>query len=112
MTQERLKGTFAKLKRVQIRLNFKKHEQPTPAPVTPKAVPRGFRIAEKYPLYEPFAHVAIAQNPKTGEFKYILDELQLDPLERSVYQRILEILLAEIESPKEEINDPRRFFAD
>jgi flagellar protein FlaI len=56
--------------------------------------------------------VAIAQNPKTGEHKYILDELQLDPLERSVYHRILEILLAEIESPKEEILDPRRFFAD
>jgi flagellar protein FlaI len=52
------------------------------------------------------------QNPKTGEYKYILDELQLDPLERSVYNRILEILLAEIESPKEEIPDPRRFFAE
>jgi archaeal flagellar protein FlaI len=112
MTQIRLKGTLAKLKKVQIKLNFKKHEQPAPALATPKAVPRGFKIAEKYPLYEPFAHVAIAQNPKTGEFKYILDELQLDPLERSVYQRILEILLAEIESPKEEIADPRRFFAD
>jgi flagellar protein FlaI len=112
MTQERLKGTLAKLKKVQFKLNFRKREQPTPAQTTPKAVPRGFKIAEKYPLYEPFAHVAIAQNPKTGEFKYILDELQLDPLERSVYQRILEILLAEIESPKEEIADPRRFFAE
>jgi flagellar protein FlaI len=112
MTQVRLKGTLAKLKKVQIKLNFRKHEQPAPGLATPKAVPRGFKIAEKYPLYEPFAHVAIAQNPKTGEFKYILDELQLDPLERSVYQRILEILLAEIESPKEEIADPRRFFAD
>jgi flagellar protein FlaI len=112
MTQVRLKGTLAKLKKVQIRLNLKKHEKPTPGPPPPKPVPRGFKIAEKYPLYEPFAHVAIAQNPKTGEYKYILDELQLDPLERSVYQRILEILLAEIESPKEEIADPRKFFAD
>ena len=112
MTQVRLKETLAKLKRVQIRLNFKKHVQPTPGSPSPKPVPRGFKIAEKYPLYEPFAHVAIAQNPKTGEFRYILDELQLDPLERSVYQRILEILLAEIESPKEEIADPRKFFAD
>ncbi|PIU58559.1 protein kinase, partial [Candidatus Bathyarchaeota archaeon CG07_land_8_20_14_0_80_47_9] len=60
----------------------------------------------------PFAHVAIAQSPKTGEYKYVLDELQLDPLERSVYRRILDILLAEIESPKEEIADPRRFFAE
>jgi len=112
MKQLRLKGTLAKLKKVQIKLNFRKHEQTTISPPSPKPVPRGFKIAEKYPLYEPFAHVAIAQNPKTGEYKYILDELQLDPLERSVYHRILEILLAEIESPKEEIPDPRRFFAE
>jgi flagellar protein FlaI len=43
---------------------------------------------------------------------YILDELQLDPLEKGVYDRILDILLAEIESPKEEIADPRKFFAE
>jgi flagellar protein FlaI len=77
----------------------------------PKPVPRGFKIIERYPLYEPFAHVAIVSNPKTGEYKYILDELQLDPLEQSIYNRVLDILLAEIESPKEEIADPRKFFA-
>lgn len=112
MTQLRLKGKLAKLKTVKVRFNLGKKEQaviPTPPP---KPLPRGFKVVEKYPLYEPFAHVAIAQSPKTGEHKYILDELQLDPLERSVYHRILEILLAEIESPKEEILDPRRFFAD
>jgi flagellar protein FlaI len=112
MTQLRLKGKLAKLKTVQIKLNFGKKEKQAVPPPPPKPLPRGFKVVEKYPLYEPFAHVAIAQNPKTGEHKYILDELQLDPLERSVYHRILEILLAEIESPKEEILDPRRFFAD
>jgi flagellar protein FlaI len=112
MTQLRLKGKLAKLKTVQIKLNFGKKEQAAISPPPPRPLPRGFKVIEKYPLYEPFAHVAIAQNPKTGEHKYILDELQLDPLERSVYQRILEILLAEIQSPKEEILDPRRFFAD
>jgi flagellar protein FlaI len=112
MTQLRLKGSLAKLKTVRIKFNFRKHEQAAVPPTQSKPVPKGFKIAEKYPLYEPFAHVAIAQNPKTGEYKYILDELQLDPLERSVYHRILEILLAEIESPKEEIPDPRRFFAE
>ncbi len=112
MNQSKLKGTLTKLKRIQIRLNIGKREQAAAPPPQPKPVPRGFKIIEKYPLYEPFAHVAIAQNPKTGEFKYILDELQLDPLERSVYHRILDILLAEIESPKEEIPDPRRFFAE
>jgi flagellar protein FlaI len=112
MKQLRLKGALTKLKRVQIKLSFRKQEQATIPPSPPRPVPRGFKVAEKYPLYEPFAHVAVAQNPKTGEYKYILDELQLDPLERSVYNRILEILLAEIESPKEEIPDPRRFFAE
>jgi flagellar protein FlaI len=112
MTQLRLKGSLAKLKTVRIKFNFRKHEQAAVPSPQSKPVPRGFKIAEKYPLYEPFAHVAIAQNPKTGEYKYILDELQLDPLERSVYHRILEILLAEIESPKEEVLDPRRFFAE
>jgi flagellar protein FlaI len=76
-----------------------------------KSLPKGLRVVEKYPLYEPFAQVAIVQDPKTGESKYILDELQLDPMERGIYNRILEMLLAEIESPKDEISDPRKFFA-
>jgi flagellar protein FlaI len=112
MTKLRLKETLTKLKKVKIRFNFGKREQVAIPPPAPKPVARGFKVVDKYPLYEPFAHVAIVQNPKIGEFKYILDELQLDPLERSVYNRILEILLAEIESPKEEILDPRRFFAE
>jgi flagellar protein FlaI len=112
MKKLRPREALVKLKRVRIKFNFKKHEQAAVPPPPPKPVPRGFKIIEKYPLYEPFAHVAIAQNPKTGEFKYVMDELQLDPLERGVYNRILEILLAEIESPKEEIMDPRKFFAE
>jgi flagellar protein FlaI len=112
MTQLRLKGTLAKLKKVRVKISLGKRQQVAIPPPLPKPVPRGFKIIEKYPLYEPFAHVAIAQSPKTGEYKYVLDELQLDPLERSVYRRILDILLAEIESPKEEIADPRRFFAE
>jgi len=112
MTQIRLKNTLAKLKKVRVRFKFGAHEKAAIPPAPPKPVPRGYKILEKYPLYEPFAHVAVAQNPKTGEYKYILDELQLDPLERGVYNRILDILLAEIESPKNEILDPRRFFAE
>ena len=76
----------------------------------PKPLPKGYKIVERYPLYEPFAHAAIAQSPVTGEYKYVLDELRLDILERNVYDRILEILLAEIASPEAEIEDPRQFF--
>ena len=116
MPKLRLKPSLAglkKLKKIKINIRFKKKEKELPIPMPPpKPVPRGLKVIDKYPLYEPFSHVVIVQNPKTGEYKYILDELQLDPLERGVYDRILEILLAEIESPKEEIADPRKFFAE
>jgi len=109
----KLKNALAKLKRVRIRINLdklrrRKVKYIPSAP--PKPIPKGYRVVEKYPLYEPFAHVAIVQNPKIGEIKYTLDELQLDSLEKSVYDKILEILLAEIRSPKEELLDPRGFF--
>ncbi|MBX5321469.1 MAG: type II/IV secretion system ATPase subunit [Candidatus Bathyarchaeota archaeon] len=112
MVKLQLKDKLAKLKKIRIKLKVGKPKQVAIPPPPPKPVPKGFKVVDRYPLYEPFAHVAIVQNPKTGEYKYILDELQLDPLERSVYNRILEILLAEIESPKEEILDPRKFFAE
>lgn len=112
MVKLQLRDKLAKLKKLRIKLNVGKPKQLAIPPPPPKPVPKGFKVVDRYPLYEPFAHVAIVQNPKTGEYKYILDELQLDSLERSVYNRILEILLAEIESPKEEILDPRKFFAE
>jgi flagellar protein FlaI len=112
MPRFELKEKLVKLKRIRISINIgKPKEKIAVPPPPPKPVPRGFKIVERYPLYEPFAHVAIVQNPKTGEYKYILDELQLDDVERGIYNRILSILLAEIESPKEEVSDPRKFFA-
>ena len=95
----------------KINFGFKKKKPEPEIPLATKSLPKGIKIVDKYPLYEPFAQVVIIQDPKTGEYKYILDELQLDPLERGIYNRILEILLAEMESPKEEITDPRKFFA-
>lgn len=112
MPKLQIKQSLGKLKKVRIKIKFKKREQLPIPPPPPKPIPKGLKVIDKYPLYEPFSHVVIVQNPKTGEYKYILDELQLDPLERGVYNRILEILLAEIESPKEEIADPRKFFAE
>jgi len=107
-----IKNKLAKLKKLRFKVNFHRKPQPRIIQTAPlKAVPRGMKVIERYPLYEPFAHVAIVQNPKTGEYKYILDELALDPLEQSIYNRVLDILLAEIESPKGEIDDPRAFFA-
>lgn len=112
MTKLHLREKLAKLKTLRVKINLGKQEKMAIPPPPPKPIPRKFKVVEKHPLYEPFAHVAIVQNPETGEYRYILDELQLDPLERNVYDRILEILLAEIESPKQEIADPRKFFAE
>ena len=96
----------------KIHLNLKK-EKPEPETILPaKTLQKGIKNIDKYPLYEPFAQVFIVQDPKTGEHKYVLDELPLDPMERGIYNRILEILLAEIESPKDEVPDPRKFFAE
>src|SRR5512136_168497 len=109
MAKLRLSG----LKKISKPASSKKQPEEIQAPPAPaQPIQKGLKVIERYPLYEPFSHVAIVQNPKTVEFKYILDELQLDPLERGVYNRILEILLAEIESPKGEIIDPRKFFAE
>jgi len=96
----------------KIALTTKKTKTEPGITLPPKTLPKDVKIIDKYPLYEPFSQVVIIQDPKTGEHKYILDELQLDPMERGVFNRILEILLAEIVSPKEEIADPRRFFAE
>jgi archaeal flagellar protein FlaI len=108
-----LKNKFSKLKKMKLDVSVKgKKQQLPPPPPVPRPAQKGLKVLEKYPLFEPFSQVAIVQNPKTGEFKYILDELQLDQLEKGVYRRILDILLAEIESPKDEIVDPRKFFAE
>jgi flagellar protein FlaI len=112
MTKLRLREKLSKLKKLRIKIRLGKEEKVTIPPPAPQSIPRKYKVVERHPLYEPFAHVAIALNPKTGEYKYLLDELQLDPLERNVYNRILDILLAEIESPKKEIEDPREFFAE
>ncbi|MEA2090058.1 MAG: type II/IV secretion system ATPase subunit [Thermoproteota archaeon] len=114
---QRLKAVSKRLKRLASKIKevgkgWKKPEERIIPPAPPKPIPRGYKVVERYPLYEPFVHVAIAQKPKTGEYKYILDELQLDTLEQNVYDQILEILLSEIKPPQKEIEDPRKFFAE
>jgi len=109
--KEKNPNTNKRFKFPKINLGSKKKTPEPEAPSVAKSLPKGIKIADKYPLYEPFSQVVIVQDPKTGEFKYVLDELQLDPLEQGIYNRILEILLAEIESPKDKIKDPRKFFA-
>ena len=64
------------------KLGKQKVEAIPPAP--PLSIPRGYNVVERTSLYEPFAHAVIVQNPGTGEFKYILDELALDTFEREI----------------------------
>ena len=99
------------IKLPKVNYSLKKEKPEEEVQSVAKSLPKGVKIVDKYSLYDPFAQVVIIQDPKTGEHKYILDELQLDQVERGIYNRILEMLLVEIESPKEEIGDPRKFFA-
>jgi len=106
--KQSLKNSFKKLK---LRPKFTGKRKPIAIPPAPPlSIPRGFTVVERQALYEPFAHAVIVQNPSTGEYKYILDELQLDTFEREIYNKILEVLLAEIHSPREELKNPREFF--
>ncbi len=90
--------------------SFRKKKTKYVPPPPPPQIPKGYKIVKKDSLYEPFAYAVVVQNPSTGEHKYILDELQLDQFEKEVYNQILEVLLSEIRSPREEIKEPRTFF--
>jgi flagellar protein FlaI len=113
-SSDKLKSAFKKLgtlKQLKVRPKLTGKRKPiTIPPPPPLSIPRGFTVIERQSLYEPFAHAVIVQNPATGEYKYILDELQLDTFEREIYNKILDVLLAEIHSPREELKSAREFF--
>jgi hypothetical protein len=48
--------------KINIKRSRKKQEETSLPPTPPKTITRGFKVLEKYPLYEPFAHVIIIQN--------------------------------------------------
>ncbi len=66
--KEKTKSSFNLSK---IKLSFKKKIPEQELPSVTKSLPKGIKIVDKYPLYEPFAQVVIVQDPKTGEHKYI-----------------------------------------
>jgi archaeal flagellar protein FlaI len=108
------KFSTEKRKLILPKINFavKKKVQEEQIQSSSVTLPKTTKVVDKYSLYEPFAQVVIVQDAKTGEHNYVLDELQLDNFERGIYKRVLEMLLAEIASPKEEISDARKFFAE
>jgi archaeal flagellar protein FlaI len=105
-------GEKRKLSLPKIKFAIKKKAKEEQIQSSTVTLPKNTKVVDKYSLYEPFAQVVIVQEAKTGEHKYVLDELQLDSFERGIYKRVLEMLLAEIGSPKEEIADARKFFAE
>ena len=105
-------GEKRKLSLPRIKFSMKKKVKEEQIQSSSVTLQKNTKVIDKYSLYEPFAQVFIVQEAKTGEHKYVLDELQLDSFERGIYKRVLEMLLADIASPKEEIADPRKFFAE
>ena len=92
-----------KFPKININLKIRKEKPEPDLPEPQRVLPKDVKVIDKYPLFEPFSQVAIVQDPKTGEHKYVLDELQLDPMERGIYNRILEILLQKSNHPKRKL---------
>jgi len=56
---------------------------------------------ERYPLYEPFAYASIVQDESTGDIMYVLEEIELDSVERQVYEELRRIVMLELPPPEE-----------
>jgi len=56
---------------------------------------------ERYPLYEPFAYASIVQDESTGDIMYALEEIELDSVERQVYEELRRIVMLELPPPEE-----------
>ncbi len=78
--------------------------------VPKRRIPRGYKVVETYPLNEPWAYAVIAQNPETGETRYVVDEIPLTPQEQRIYEQIINVLYWEMRPPRED-EDPREYFA-
>lgn len=64
-------------------------------------VPEGYRELESYPLMPPFSYAVLAQNEKTSEFLYIIDELPSNLEEHEAFAKLREILEHELDAPRE-----------
>ncbi|MGD2141951.1 MAG: hypothetical protein PVH79_00550, partial [Candidatus Bathyarchaeota archaeon] len=61
-------------------------------------VPDGYEEVNNYPLRPPFSYCIIARNVQTSEKIFIIDELHMDMEEKSVYEKLREILERELEA--------------
>jgi archaeal flagellar protein FlaI len=77
----------------------------------PFRIPFGFTEANRYPLYQPWAHAVIIENKKTGEVRYIVDELKLTPEETEIYAYLIDTLRWELK-PSDSIQNPKEYFAN
>ncbi|NWG09213.1 MAG: Flp pilus assembly complex ATPase component TadA [Nitrososphaerales archaeon] len=78
-------------------------------PITPKSIPLGISVIERYPLNEPFAYVIITEDPAKRTLLYYIDELKLNEEEARVYNDIINILQIELKVPRQEV-DPKEYF--
>ena len=66
------KGMLTKIKNIKIKLNIGKPKKgkvktaAPPPPPPPKLIPRGYKIVERYPLYEPFVKTQKLESTNTS----------------------------------------------
>ncbi len=77
----------------------------------PFRIPFGFTEGARYPLYQPWAYAVIIENKKTGEVRYVVDELRLTPEEQEIYGYLIDTLRWELK-PSDSIQNPKEYFAN
>ncbi len=73
------------------------------------ALPRGYKVLEVKDVYLPWARVIIARNPETGDIRYFVDEVPLNPREKRLLAKIMDALYWHLRPPPPGV-DPREFF--
>jgi len=63
------------------------------------SVLEGYRLVERYPVYEPFAYINIVEDPE-GRLIYEVQEVSLTPEEERVYREVMDHLVWELKPIK------------
>ncbi|MGC9148049.1 MAG: type II/IV secretion system ATPase subunit [Sulfolobales archaeon] len=62
------------------------------------------KVLERYPVNDPWAHVLIIEDERTGEIVYKIDEIPLNDLEKKLFVRILDFVMWSIGEISPEID--------
>lgn len=62
------------------------------------------RILDRYPVHDPWAHIAIVEKEDTKEIIYKIDEVSLTDLEKKIFSRILDYMIWSVGEISPDVN--------